>query len=403
MLIVRKKNIIRFLSLLLGALLIILGLFFRGYTIENQRKKEKIKQLSSFYTSVCTSLDNICTYFDEDLFSGNKQLASRKIFSNCETAKNSLYYCESDMPNTLSWFSSLSEYSETDMADPSLNEYYAKTADGARDLFVSLCNNVSDTSKITVIETLLDNKDSSYYNTKLMEMNNDYSLLNNFLESDRADLTDYAKKILNFPISPKKTKGNYSAPPLFVYSSKNSYAQIFSSGRFLKRMSVEETSTVDHTPKNPIDILADEYLGQYAPYAKNCEKVYSYKNNALVYYIYCPIIQQKEISFTDHTESIKLAVSISDGKLMAFDASHYMKTHSSKEYPDIPDFKAQTATQNINGRQALSNRIIYTEKGFIFYYKYKKPDNTPVYHVYDQNKNLTIYNEKELMLASGVI
>ena len=41
MLIIRKKNIVRFASVLLGALLLIVGLFFRGYSAEKKRKSDK--------------------------------------------------------------------------------------------------------------------------------------------------------------------------------------------------------------------------------------------------------------------------------------------------------------------------------------------------------------------------
>lgn len=402
MLIIRKKNIIRLVSFLLGALLVIVGLYFRGYQIEKKQKNDRIKLLSSCYSSVCSYLDNICTAFDNEMIFNEKTKASREIYSNCNSANNSLYYCDVDMPNTVSWFSNLAEYSETDMSDSALNDYYAKTAEEARNIFITLCNNVENTSPKETIEKLLDSKDEDFYKKQLEAMNNSYPILDNFSEMDRSDLNDHAKKILNFPLSPQKTKGNYSNPPLFLFSCKNSYAQIFSAGGFLKRMSIEETSTVKHSLEKTFDELALDYLNKYAPYAKKCEFICCYKNNELIYYVFCPVIKQNEIDFLDCTQSIKLAISISDGKLMAFDASHFMETCSNTEYPKCLVLKNTNISTLSEKTQLISYGIIYTKKGFYYYSKHQTNNNS-FYLIYDSDGNSRFYSERKFLLMSGII
>ena len=238
---------------------------------------------------------------------------------------------------------------------------------------------------------------------KLQKLNNDYLLLNNLLEADRKEINERAKKILNYPFFPQKTKGIFSDPQSFLYSTKNSYAQIFSAGGSLKRMSIQETSPVNHIPENELEELSVKYLAEYAPYAKKCKNIYTHKNTELVYYVYCPVIQQGKNSFVDVTEPIKLAISISDGKLMAFDASHYLKTHSEKEYPEFPNIKQERTLSVPENLSPESSGYIYSKKGLLYCTKYKTNENKIVYRTVDANNDSAIYDERSFMLVSGII
>ncbi len=400
MLIIKKKTVIRFMSLLFGAVLLIVGLFFNVLSVEKNKRNDNTRRLTSLYTLVCSSLDNICESFDERVFLNDKPNVSKKIYSSCLAAKTSLYHCNVDMPNTVAWFDSLADYSQTEMSDSEKNTNYSKTASEAKDVFVLLCTDVNDAEKIGSIEKLFDEKDSSFYNTKLENINNSYRLLDNFLELKRTEINDRARKTLNLPIPPPKTEGNYSDPRLFSYACQNSYAQIFLSGGFIKRMSVEETSTVEYSPEKSFDELALTYLKQYAPYAAKCEKVYCYKNNELIYYVLCPVVTQNETTFTDTTESIKLAISLLDGKLMAFDASTYMETHSEKEYPEYRAIQDKSNKRNEAELKHISDGILFTASGFKSYNKYTKKNDDILYILQDESGIKEYYNERDFFLLN---
>ncbi len=400
MLIIKKKTVIRYISVLLGAVLLIVGLLFKNFSIENNKKKDNARRLTSFFTLVCASLDNICEAFDDGVFTSDKTNAAQNIYSSCLSAKTSLYYIDADMPNTIAWFESLAEYTQTDMSDSEKNKIYSQKGSAARDIFVSLCSNVYDTEKIKSIEKLFDEKDSSYYNTKLESINNSYRLLDNFLELKRTEINDHARRSLNLPISPPKSEGNFSNPRLFSYACRNSYAQIFSAGGFIKRMSIEETSTVEYSPEKSFDELALNYLKQYAPYASKCEKVYGYKNNELVYYVFCPVVTQYDTTFIDTTESIKLAISLSDGKLMAFDASSYMETHSKKEYPIYKTSQSMSIQTNESELKHISEGLLYTGSGYKSFNKYANKNDIVLYMLQDESGNKEYYTERNFFLLN---
>ncbi len=404
MLIIRKKTLIRSLSFIFGILLLVLGLFLQKNSIQKVQKTENEKLIFSSLSSVCTSLDNICTSFEEASTFDTYKQESKKIYANCISAKNSIYYCNADLPNTLQWISELEEYSKSDMSDHEQNKKHSEKAAAARDLFVSICLNKNDSERFVKIEKFFDTKDSNYYNTKLEEINNSYLLLDNFIKKDRSDISKYAKKVLNFPIIPKKFSGNFENPPAISYSSDNSYAHIFSAGGFLKRMSVEETSSVKHYTEKGFDETALDYLKEHAPYAKKCEIVYTYKNTNLVYFILCPRMTENNVDFIDYTEPIKVAISIYDGKLKAFDASDYMRVHTKKEYPELTAIKPISDKIDNIDLSLVSEDYIYTKDGFLYLYKYLTQTKKAYYCTINiTNNRKNIYTEKDFMRISGLI
>ena len=86
------------------------------------------------------------------------------------------------------------------------------------------------------------------------------------------------------------------------------------------------SGTITHNSRrfSSADDAAEKYLKELAPYAVNMKCINKDQRNGIIYYTFCPDTTN---NITNTDEKIRLALSSSGYRLMAFDSAPYLKHH----------------------------------------------------------------------------
>lgn len=396
MFIVRKKYLIKIIPFIFLLILIITGTFLTEIKQEEAAKAQNDKTTFALVNNIYASLQSINNCFEKSIKIGTFDNEKNEIYTQSYSIKNLIYFAEPNMQNTTKWFSSLCEYSKTDMNDKEKNTYYSEKINKSTSLLLKICSNYQSESSIEEIEkNFKQEEDSNYYREKLKSMEEDYPLLRNQINADRSDITTLAKELLNFPILPKQFFGNYKAPKAISYSHIASYAEIFPSGKFLNRMAAQNTTK--ETAATDLNILdaARHYITIYASYAEDCKLVASQLSNKLMYCIFCPENTVDNMVIVNYNEPIKLAINLTDNSLKAFDASKYLKNHNKKTPETKQEMSATETPQEINNYQIISKKIAILGQECYTEYCFSPDGQNKYYLTYINDNSKEVYTEQE--------
>ncbi len=390
MYIIKRKNMVKMLSIIFGLLLIIVGFVLYNSHIKKQYENKSQMQNLTIITNICASVENISNSFEKAYSLNNYQNENSIIFSNSNVVQSLLYLSNEPTENTVKWFKNLCEYSKTPMDDIEKNNYYTEKIKGFKTLLINICSKFNSKTCYKQLEDYFtEQQNTEYYNQILKQMESNYSLLENRITAERKDVTGFAKEVLRLTFSPTQFKGSHLFPKAICYSLNNSYANIFPSGKTLLSMSSSDTLNGNKNNTNN-DTQAKVFLDTYAPYASKCQQVFKITNQNTVYYIFCPVFEKNNINIINYDESIKIALNAKKNTLRAFDATKYLKNHPVLAPEYIPDFTDISFEDNI---EILSNNYILHKGDYYIQYKIKTKDSVTYYTVTDSKNNTRYYSE----------
>ncbi len=403
--IVKRKYIIKTIALIIVFFAVISGIFIQNSKQKLLQKKSVDSSALSIITNIFASFEIITQSFEKGFTIGSFVDESKEIYAQCKTARSLIFICDYNFENTAAWLTELTEYAKSDMTDCEKNQRYYSELTDISNIFISVCSNYKNEESIKQIEQhFLVKKDSKYYKNILNTLESQYSLLEKQIIADRKDISQFAKNILNFPLSPPLFKGNYTSPKSISYAVSNSYADIFPSGKILSRMAAEDTSVKRNDPITTSADSAKEYLNLYAPYAENCIEVYSYKTDELIYYIFCPEKTLENAKIINYNEPIKLGLSLNDYTLKAFDATKYLKNHGSTQLPDYNISASSDRPEIIKNLTVISEKAVLRDEQYYLEYKLTTESGTVYYCITSsENQKGTIYLEKEYLQFMGLL
>ncbi len=397
MYIVKKKYFILILTFTLVLALIISGIFLSEKNQEKAKNEENEQTLFLLLNNIYASLQTITTSFDKSIKIGTFENEKNEIYTQAYSIKNLIYFAAPDMQNTAKWFSTLCEYSKTDMNDNQKNTYYREKLLESTSYLLNICTNHKSEKSIKDIEELFNTEEiKKKHKIHSKDDEDDYPLLNNQLKADRSTITEFAKNLLNFPITPKLFYGNYKAPKAMSFSHLSSYAEIFQSGKFLHRMAVENS-----TPKNEVSDLtiqdaAKHYLTLHASYTENCVQVFSKTTNKLMYFVFCPEETSGNTVILNYDKLIKLAINLNDNSLKAFDASSYLKNHRKQEKDnDIFSFSLLALPKELSQSKIISKKFALFGDNKYIEYCFSPDGQNKYYLLYHTDNSKEIYTENE--------
>ncbi len=396
MFIVRKKYLIKILSFILLFTLIVTGIYLSEINTERIKKEENEQTSFLLINNIYASLQSIKTSFDKSAKIGTFQNEKNEIYTQAYSIKNLIYFVAPNMKNTAKWFSLLCEYSKTDMTDDEKNTYYIEKLSESTTLLLNVCSNYQEDMSIKKIENnFVTIESKEYYRRQLESLEEDYPILKNQITAERSDITNLAKNILNFPLSPKQFYGNYKAPKAISYSHIASYAEIFPSGKFLNRMAVENSTQKNAVSDLMIHDAAKHYLTLYASYAENCNEVYSKTTNKLMYFVFCPETISNNTVTINYNEPIKLAICITDNALKAFDASEYLKKNRKIKENNADSISVPPPPQEISQYEIISQKTALFQQNEYFEYCFSTDGQSKYYLLYHTDNLKEIYTEDE--------
>ncbi len=324
------------------------------------------------------------------------------IYAYTLVAKNSINLSGFQMPNLSAFISELSDYSLSDMVSNDKNIDFLEKLSSGQSILLEECTNFKNEESIVKIEKIFEKETSKeFYSELLKKTESEYSIIENFIIRDRREIAQYAKTLLNFPLTPEQFKNKYTEPKSLSYSITNSYADIFASGSLLRRMAVEDTSRISYETDLPLDVIAHDYIKTHAPYFKSFTEVLSAKNGSLIYFIFCPVFKINNTNIINYNESIKLAISLSDGRLKAFDASDYLKNHSKNN--SFTDFLLPQIINNNSTINEYNEKYVYFGDKFYLQVSFSSNENNYYYLINQDNTSSKIYDEKEYFRTIEVI
>ena len=405
MFIVKKKYFIKIITFLSAFAVVLICIFIQN----NRYKKDYIytqnDNIISLLNNITASIENINNSFEKGTNLNNFTTESKLIYANTHNIKNMLFLTNEDFPNTVSWFNELNEYAKSDMLDSEKNIEYHNKIKEAHQIFINTCQEYRKTQSTRKIEEYFTPiRDADYYNNILSNIENSFLILDTQIKSDIKDIGKVAKDILNSPITPKQFKGNFQLPAPLTYFTTNSYANIFREGNLLCRLSIEDTSPPECNLYTTYASQSQKYLQKYADYAPNLTEVYSYTNNSLIYYVFCPFYIDNNLTVINYDEPIRMALSLKNGSIKAFDSSQYLKKHSVKQKNktvlNISNIKSPEVINNI---QNSSNSYIIKNNDLFIEYKLSS-NNKPYYCLYSINSDSwDFYNETDYFRYMGII
>lgn len=346
--------------------------------------------------NTCASLNAITTSFEKAFLTGDFSKESKEIYAQCQSTRSLLFYSAVQLNNTLNWFNDLGDYAKTDMSDDLKNDQYYSQLKEANSMLINVCASFKSGYSLNEIENHFDNNSPKSFQKNLWKpLEDSFPILEKQIVADKQEITNYAKDILDFPLTPKLFKGSFSLQKSVNYSQFNSYAQIFPSGKFLNRMAVASFTDDGEANNISADTAAVEHLLKHAPYAKNFVKAFTFENSGLLYYIFCPEITTETTKALNYNESIKLAIDQKNKELKAFDAKNYLKNHGAPPQPQpsfssVPDLPSYiTSAEPLSERNGLIEELSFTE------YSFKDKNNNSFYYIY-------VYETKESRLFSEI-
>lgn len=359
----KKKYLIKILSIFLGLVLIIAGLILNEKSIKQRYCKEIERQEIALFSNICALIGSIESSFAKSLSVGSFENEKYNISVNSYTIRNLLYLSESSCEKTASFFLELSDYAKADMINTEKNTEYAEIIPKINKIFLSSLGSKSFKNAMVEAEKLFSSSKEDYENI-LRNVEKKYSILENRVQADRQDISSYAKAILDIPFSITRFKGNFIFPKAISYSAKNAYANIFVSGKTLLIMSEEDKPKRSNNTSVSKE-KAKEELIKYAPYALDFQPIQEVQKEGLIYFLFCPEKQTDGHSAINYDESIRLVISQYTGSVKAFDATKYLKN-----CPSIPN---GTFPQNTDSSQTVV--IINND----YYFETKSETNPTVY------------------------
>lgn len=357
MYIVRKKYIIKITSFFCAFVLVLTGIFLYNRRIERRAELQQINDDRSLAINICAMTGNIRTALQKMNETGDSSL-SLDIYANSHSAKTLILYSSEKHNNAAAFFSDLVDYSSTGMDDTQRNLEYLSTITKAEQKLINLCTGKK--TSYTLSEIFPSPNDSPKISAK--EDIKEYPLLNNRVTADRGDIADYARQILEMPISPKQFTGIPRLPKAICYSHQSSYAEIFPAGKTLNKMALVSPHTTTAVSELNIFDAAKHWLTIYAPLAENCKEIISNKTNGAYYFIFCPENTIDGTTYFLYNEKIKIAVSTADNSLKAFDSSEYLQNHGTKK-PVSPQIIEPAFLKIPNKAEIISQRNVITQGG----------------------------------------
>lgn len=390
----RNIYIIKTVSLFAALLTVITGYFLKTKSQDTYYKSQTEDKYVSEITNLYSSVESLRKLFEraEELNSFKEN--SKIIYGQSQEIKVRLHGIAPIPVNTSGWFSSLSDYALTDMADSRKNKEYSEKLNSITALLLEECTSQKADGVLTGLEAFLEEKDQVYYRTKLNDLEEQYQILENQTLTEMQYMSEYVKSILNSPTVPKCFKGGYTYPKSIAYVSSNSYADIFPKGMFLGRMAKESGGI--HTKKLPdsTEAAAFELLRIYAGYAGKCKIVYSSKRDNIVYYVFCPIINDETTNIINYNETIKMALNCTDNSMTAFDATDYLKNHTSNKQLGIA--LNNTAPPPVTTSMSVEEENTVLIKNTL-YKEYKlKSENDNIYYFLTASPDKGVLNEESV-------
>lgn len=399
MFIVKRKYFIKAIAYLAVFFVVIAAILVSDS--KNSLQKNTVYPTDEYpiIVNTCASLNAITTSFEKAFLTGDFSKESKEIYAQCQSTRSLLFYSAVQLNNTLNWFTELGDYAKTDMSDDLRNDQYYSQLKEANSMFVNVCASFKSTLSLNEIENHFNNYPSNSFQKGLRKsVEVSYPILEKQIIADRQDITNYAKDILDFPLTPKLFKGSFGLQKTVNYSQFNSYAQIFPSGKFLNRMAVASFTDDNEVSNISADTAAVEHLLKHAPYAKNFVKAFTFENSGLLYYIFCPEITTETTKALNYNESIKLAIDQKTKELKAFDAQNYLKNHGTHKKNQPSFFSVPELPSYITSDELLSKRNGLTEDLSFTEYNFKDKNNNSFYYIYVYETNESrLFSEMEYL------
>ncbi|MBR5314071.1 MAG: hypothetical protein IKU45_01510 [Clostridia bacterium] len=386
MYILKKKHLIKIISVFMGLALVIVGLVFYIKSIKKSIEKEALNRDITLISNISAAVGIIDSSFTKALATDSFEIEKITICTQALTVRNILFLHNENCEKTALFFLELSEYAKSDMQDSAKNEEYSRTISTINKNMISICTSKNKNVSLLCLEDIFPQTQEDY-DKMLREIEKEYSYLNNRVQADRQDISTYAKTILDIPYPAPVFKGNYIFPKAVSFSSKNAYANIFISGKTLLIMSEQESEKAEYIPQSLAEI-ARNALVLYAPYASEFEMIHSIEKEGISYFIFCPIQNSDSKEIINYDESVKIALSNRTGHLQAFDATSFLKKH-----PSIPK---EIPSDNIGNDSKNSRLVIIGQKCYI---ETKTNDNSLIFKLEDTQNNTTrLFTEDEYFL-----
>lgn len=397
MFIVKKKYFIKIITFLCAFFAVLVSIFVQNHIKKDEHTSKYDNNIILILNNVTASIENINRSFEKGVDLNTLSEESKSIYANTHNIKNMLFLTNENFSNTVLWFNELNEYAKSDMSDQNKNTDYHNKLKEAHKIFINTCQEYKNTKSTRKIEYFFSPKnDAEYYKNILFDLENQFSILDTQIKSTRSDVGTLAKNILNSPISPKIFKGNFQLPAPLSYFTLNSYANIFREGNILCKMSIEDTTPTESKLYASYSDITQKHLQNYANYAPQLTEVYSFTNNSLIYYVFCPFYIDNNLTIINYDEPIRIALSLKDGSLKAFDSSQYLKRHA-KTNKNKTNFDLSTVKipDYINNSQQVTQKYIVKNNNYFIEYKFAL-NNETYYCLYSFNDgSYQVYTEND--------
>ena len=366
--IVKRKYIIKFFSLIFILFAVTVGIFIQNHNREKEEEHQEYLQSKLFFNNLFAFSQSLEQSFEKLSLTDDKTALSKEIYAKTRLMKNSIFNSGYPLSNALDRLSALEEYASGDMSDDSKNALWL-------DFLKSVNNAMLNHCSVYIFPDSLNETDKLFSVTEkpasdsVLKANGDYSILQNSLTAERKEVYDFARDILNYPLTPAVFKGYLLQNDALSFMGLNSYASIFPQGNTLSRMA----TTVNNTQSkvfSQADQAAEHYFSVYASYAQDCEAVFVTETTDTVYYIYCPVIELRGVRVYNYNEPIKLAVGKEDFSLKAFDGTAYLKNHQKTNFDiSIPTVSLTCDCERfiLLGDRVLKEGVITPVDGSKFY------------------------------------
>jgi hypothetical protein len=374
---------IKIISFLAAFAMVLVAVLMLSYAQHNAQRKIFDNNSFCAVANICASVNTIKSSMEKGFAAGDHEPQRLSIHSECEAVKLAANFSGYPMTNTAKWFDGLSSYAETDMRDREKNNNYYQKITEAEKLLMDVCGNFQKQYSIRKIDDLFAVQETKEQHKRNLQNNVDnYYLLINQPRAERKKLNALAESLFESNYVPDTFKGDYSLPDSVNYISHNSYAKIYSSGGYLCLMATSARGSEKKHRFKSVDDAAEKHLKDLAPYVDNMTVVVKCESNGIVYYTFCPETAEGIINLD---QSIKLAVSSSCYKLLAFDASAFLKNHTNESFE-----RKLSADDTKTKGSFIKNYALITERRL-------SKDNTQFYCLSFPDSTQKIYTKAEYL------
>lgn len=385
MYVVKRKYIIKFFALIIILFTLITGIFLQNKLTEEKVLTRELNLSKAFFFNLLASSQKLEVQFEIlDLQNPNSGI-SKDIYAQVLLMKNHIYSSGYSFSYALNWLSDMEEYAKTDMTDTQKNSLILQQLKDINKSLLSQHGVFKFPESLDIANNAFSFTSSFSKEAPIQE--DQYSILQNQITAERKDISEFAKDILNSPLTPARFKGGHLSKDALSFFGVNSYATVFPSGKILEKMA---TTAAKHRISSFDSALeaADFYFKTYAHFAPQCKLAFSIEQSDSLYAVFCPVITISEGNIFNYDEPIKLGVSQNDFSLIAFDASGYLKKHTAKQTElTIPHFPAV---------QGDKKRYVII-KGEVFMERIIEKNGQNYFSLTSNDGNLEFFTQNEYM------